>query len=166
MTKLIHVVGRQNNGKTTLMEDILKELTKRGLKAGTIKHSWHKHELDKPGKDSFRHREAGGNPAAIITKNLMGVYLPVVSEIDSFDYLLPFFKNTNLVLVEGGIDLSHPNSLKIEVWRKNSGKEPLVFEREEILAVVTDDPIQTDKEILPRNNIVKVVDYIERLINR
>ena len=59
----IHVVGRRNHGKTTLLVELVEELCRRGLRVGTLKHSSHTHELDTPGKDSHRHRLAGLNAA-------------------------------------------------------------------------------------------------------
>ena len=59
--KRVHVIGGKNHGKTTLIMDLIRELTARGLQVGTIKHTHHKHELDIPGKDSYRHRESGAS---------------------------------------------------------------------------------------------------------
>ena len=55
---------KNDRGKTTLLIELVEELTRRGVRVGTIKHSSHSHELDTPGKDSFRHRQAGATPAA------------------------------------------------------------------------------------------------------
>ncbi|MCP4022340.1 MAG: molybdopterin-guanine dinucleotide biosynthesis protein MobB, partial [Desulfobacteraceae bacterium] len=59
-----HIIGQPQSGKTTLITDIIKELTAKGAQVGSLKHSSHVHELDKPGKDSFLHRKAGASPAA------------------------------------------------------------------------------------------------------
>ncbi len=80
--KTIHLVGRQNHGKTTLLVELIEELTRRGIRVGTIKHTSHVHELDTPGKDSFRHRQAGADPVAVVSKDLIGVYLPRESGAD------------------------------------------------------------------------------------
>ncbi|MCK5100719.1 MAG: molybdopterin-guanine dinucleotide biosynthesis protein MobB, partial [Desulfobacteraceae bacterium] len=58
----IHIVGHAGCGKTTLIVDLIKVLVKKNIKVGSLKHSAHVHELDKPGKDSFRHRKAGASP--------------------------------------------------------------------------------------------------------
>ncbi|MCP4514296.1 MAG: molybdopterin-guanine dinucleotide biosynthesis protein B, partial [Delftia sp.] len=64
------------SGKTTLIVELIELLTQRGLKIGTINHTGYSYELDTPGKDSHRHRQAGSVPAAIIAGPLMGIYLP------------------------------------------------------------------------------------------
>jgi len=156
--KLIHVAGRQNSGKTTLIVDVIEELTSRGFRVGTLKHSPHEHELDKPGKDSFRHRAAGADPAACVTENLMAVFMPKKKDEDPFDRISAFFRDTDLVIVEGYID--RPGR-KIEVWRKETGTAPVFTEREAgICAVVTDDPVETDLPVWPRNNISGLADNI------
>ena len=156
--KIIHVTGRQNSGKTTLIVDLIEELTSRGLRVGTLKHTPHEHELDKPGKDSYRHRAAGADPAACVTAGLMAVYMPKKKDEDPFDRISELFRDTDLVIVEGYID--RPGT-KIEVWRKETGTAPIFTEREaSIRAVITDDPIETDLPVWPRNNIPGLTDNI------
>jgi molybdopterin-guanine dinucleotide biosynthesis protein MobB len=155
--KWIHIVGRQNHGKTTLLVDLIGELTARGLRVGTLKHSSHVHELDAPGKDSFRHRAAGGNPAAIVTRDLIGVYLPRQPGADFYDRLTPIFNDCDLVLVEG--DLKGPGP-KIEVFRAAVGGDCLASTRQDIQAVVTDDPLELNVPLLPRSDLARVADYV------
>ncbi|MDY6823982.1 MAG: molybdopterin-guanine dinucleotide biosynthesis protein MobB [Thermodesulfobacteriota bacterium] len=64
---IVHIVGCARNGKTALIVDLAREITRRGLKVGSLKHSGHDHELDRPGKDSYLHRQAGAVPAAVAT---------------------------------------------------------------------------------------------------
>ena len=70
----------------------------RRSRAGTIKHTSHAHELDTPGKDSFRHRQAGADPVAIVSKDLIGVYLPRDPRADFYDCLVGIFAGCDLVL--------------------------------------------------------------------
>ena len=72
----IQIIGHPGCGKTTLIVEIIEELVKRRFKVGTIKHSAHHHELDKPGKDSYMHRQAGAFPAAMMIKDMAAIYLP------------------------------------------------------------------------------------------
>ncbi len=159
--KLIHIVGRQNNGKTTLIVELVKELNKRGLRIGTIKHSGHEHELDKPGKDSYRHRHAGGTPAAAVTANMMAIYLPRQVNENPLEKLHPFFNDVDLLIIEGFVD--GPGK-KIEVWREKVGTVPRVLEREDIDVVITDDNIDTQITVWPRNDIAKIADNICTLV--
>lgn len=155
--KIIHVVGRSKNGKTTLILELIAELKKRGLVVGTLKHSGHAHELETPGKDSWRHREAGAVPSAVVTTDQMAVYLPRKPGEDPFDRLGCLFAGCDIVLVEGYADGPGKN---IEVWRAANGKDPLFPEREDILAVVTDDPVETGLPVWPRSNMAAIADAL------
>ena len=72
----IHIIGQASAGKTSLIVDIIKELNKQNLKVGSIKHSSHTHELDRPDKDSFQHRKAGASLVSMVNQEMTAVYLP------------------------------------------------------------------------------------------
>ena len=130
--KRVHIIGRKNSGKTTLIVELTEELTRRGLRVGTIKHTPHDHELDTPGKDSHRLREAGGDPSAIVSGNLVAAYMRRESATATpYERLAPLFAECDLVLVEGNQDASAP---KVEVWRRDNGKPPIAGERDDIAA--------------------------------
>ena len=74
--KRLHIVGRKNSGKTTLIVDLVQLLTKNGCRVGTIKHTHHHHELDTPGKDSHRHREAGAELVGVVSRSMTAVFRP------------------------------------------------------------------------------------------
>lgn len=160
--RIIHILGRQKNGKTTLIVDLVNEFTKRGIRVGTLKHSSHSHELDKPGKDSYLHRLAGACPAAIATKDLMAVYLPKKPGENPFDKLEALFNYTDLILVEGYI--SGPGK-KIEVWRESVGTAPLFTEQNDIESVITDDVIATTLPVWSRKDIATIADNILKLVS-
>ncbi|MDC0936360.1 molybdopterin-guanine dinucleotide biosynthesis protein MobB, partial [Pirellulales bacterium] len=65
----VHIVGRKNHGKTTLIVELIGELRGRGLRVAAIKHTSHAHDLDTPGKDSHRHGEAGAAVVGILSRN-------------------------------------------------------------------------------------------------
>jgi len=159
--KLIHIVGCQNSGKTKLIIELLKEFNARGLRVGTIKHTSHSYNLDKPGKDSFRHKAAGGNPAAIVTKDQMAVYLPREENENPLDKLAPLFKGADLIIIEGYV---RGPWKKLEVWRKEINPEPRFAQRSDIEAIITDDHMETNLPLWPRKNISKLVGNILTLI--
>ena len=159
--KRIHIVGRKNHGKTALIVDLLRELPRRSLCAGTIKHSSNLHELDTPGKDSFRQRQAGANPTAIVTNDLIGLYVCRDAKTDFYDQLAAMFTGCDLVLVEGDLDGA---GVKIEVWREAVGGACLASQRPDIAAVVSDDRPKTNVPIWPRRDIVQLVDHILALL--
>jgi len=151
--KLIHIVGRQNHGKTTLIVDLVIELVCRGIAVGTIKHSSHAHELDTPGKDSYRHRQAGATPAAVITSDMIGVWLPRVAAADSYAIIAPMFSGCRLVLVEGHIGAE---GTKIEVWRRAVGGPCLAETHQDIQAIVTDDVVASGVPLWPRREVSRL----------
>ncbi|MFP4040462.1 MAG: molybdopterin-guanine dinucleotide biosynthesis protein B [Desulfosudaceae bacterium] len=158
--KIIHIVGCSGSGKTTLLVELVRELTSRGRQVGTLKHSGHSHELEKPGKDSYRHRQAGGRPAAVVTTDQMAVFLPRQPDENPFDRLSPLFAACDIILVEGYIE---GPGRKIEVWRESLGKQPLFQQREDILAVVTDDPVRTELPVWPGKDLPFIADRVLEL---
>jgi len=153
----IHIVGRRNHGKTALIADLLGEFCRRGIRAGSIKHSAHDHELDVPGKDSYRHREAGANPAAIIARNVMAVFVSRSSGDDCYLRLEPLFADCELVLVEGDIEAIGP---KVEVWRAAMGTSCLAAERRDIRALVSDDRPEANVPVWPRAELGPLADRL------
>jgi molybdopterin-guanine dinucleotide biosynthesis protein B len=161
MTRYVHIVGRKNHGKTTLVVDLVKEFCRRGVRVGTVKHSRHRHDLDTPGKDSHRHRHAGANPAAIVTADSIGIFLHRDAGADFYDRLDPLFAGCELVLVEGDIETP---GLKVEVWRASIGTHCLAPEHPDILAVVSDDTPQVAVPVWARCETALLADRILMLL--
>jgi molybdopterin-guanine dinucleotide biosynthesis protein B len=154
----LQITGHAGCGKTTLIVELIKALTKKGMSVGTMKHSTHIHELDKPGKDSFRHREAGAAPVAMVTELMSAVYLPKNENTDPKKILDTYYSDVDIVLIEGWI--SGPYQ-KIEVWRKTIGPSPLFKTIKNVKAIVSDDSIkETDLPVFPRSDIKPLVDFI------
>lgn len=131
-------MGQPGAGKTTLVVDLVRELCSAGLSVGTIKHSAHAHELDKPGKDSFRHREAGASPVAMMNRHMAAVYLPGSEGMTPDTLLAQFYTHLDLVLIEGWISGPYP---KIEIWREVVGRPPLFKTVPGGIALAVDGPI-------------------------
>ncbi len=161
MPHCIHIVGRKNHGKTTLVVELVEELCGRGLRVGSIKHSRHIHELDTPGKDSYRHRQAGADPAAVLCQDSVGVFLHRKPGDDCYERLAPLFADCDLVLVEGDLDAGDAS---IEVWRAEVGTPCIAAERSEIMAVVTDDHPDVAAPRWPRRDVPGIADQILRLL--
>jgi len=165
--KRIHIIGRKNSGKTTLTVDLVKELTRRGHRVGTIKHTHHHHELDTPGKDSHRHRQAGSSAVGILSPQMNAIFWPNVAapatdsaKYEQFDSLM---SQCDIVLVEGDSATSAP---KIEVYRAAVGSEPMATGDPTIQAVVTDDPLELDIACWPRADLSVLVQHIEAQFDR
>ncbi|MFH1921604.1 MAG: molybdopterin-guanine dinucleotide biosynthesis protein B [Planctomycetota bacterium] len=158
----IHVIGRKNHGKTTLIVDLVGRLNEQGVRVGTIKHTSHAHELDTPGKDSHRHRVAGASPAAIVSDGLVALYIQRNLDTDCYDQLAPLFSDCDLVLVEGH---SGSPAVKVEVWRREAGGPPLALARDDVAAVITDDPIETDAPVWPRSDLAALARHVLALLH-
>ncbi len=130
-----HIIGHAGCGKTTLITDLVRLLVEKGIRVGTMKHSAHVHELDKPGKDSYCHRQAGAVPVSMVTERMSAVYLPRTEEYTPGKLLDTFYAHVDIVLIEGWI--SGPYD-KIEVWRKTVGRPPLFSSVKQVKALVSD----------------------------
>lgn len=97
---ILYVVGRKKSGKTTLLEFIIEELTKRGYKVGTLKHSSHSHPLDKPGSDSERLHISGANPSVFTTPDGLAIFCQPDDSLNMQQVLREAFAGCHIVLVE------------------------------------------------------------------
>lgn len=158
----IHIIGRKNHGKTTLVLELVQEFCRRGIRVGTIKHSRHVHELDTPGKDSYRHRAAGGCPSAVISGEAVGVFLSRDGR-DEYERLEPLYADCQIVLVEGDVEAA---GLKLEVWRAAQGSACLAHARADITAVISDDRPEVSVPVWPRNDVAGLADRIADLASR
>lgn len=137
-----HIIGHAGCGKTTLIADLVSVLVEKGIRVGSMKHSSHIHELDKPGKDSYCHRKAGAVPVSMVTETMSAVYLPRTEAYTPQKLLETFYAQVDIVLIEGWI--SGPYD-KIEVWRKTVGRPPLFSSVKQVKAIVSDDPLSLEE---------------------
>lgn len=137
--KVLGISGWSGSGKTTLLAELIPLLVAKSVKISTIKHAHHDFDIDTPGKDSYRHREAGASEVLISSAKryaLMhehrGAPEPTLQE------LLTRLSPVDLVLVEGFKKSGHA---KIEVWRAETGKPMLQPDDPNVIAVASDRPI-------------------------
>lgn len=152
----VHVIGRKNSGKTTLICELIAAFSDQGLRVGSIKHTPHRHEFDHPGKDSHRHRAAGACAAGIISPEAGAVFWQIPREYDReqrYAALLRMYAECDIVLVEGDTQTIAP---RIEVWRSCVGAPPFATEGISVQAVVTDEPLEISVERWPRSDILHV----------
>lgn len=159
--KKIHIVGNKNSGKTTLIVDLVRELTSRSLRVGTIKHTHHHHEFDVPGKDSFQHRDAGASMSCLIGPNMSAAFWD--SKDTSEAQTETLFANCDLVLIEGD---QHADAIKIEVWRKETGQPPLAAKNRSIRYMITDDEGHaTDLPVWSRGKLPLIANQILKVLD-
>lgn len=119
--KVVGFAGFSGSGKTTLIERLVPALKARGLRVSVVKHSHHGLEVDRPGKDTWRHREAGAYEVLAVSPVRMVLQRSFEQERErSVHEVMPaLHPGVDWVLVEGWRD---SNLLKIEVWRAATGK--------------------------------------------
>ena len=151
------------------MADLVQELSSRGYRIGTIKHTHHQHELDTPGKDSHRHRQAGAAVIGVLSKSMNAAFWqphlsnPSSSD-DRYEDFAEFFSDCHLTFVEGD---THTTAEKIEVWRRSLAPQPLALTYNSITAVVThDDCPNLAVPIWPRADVTDLADKILALVER
>ncbi len=130
--------GWSGSGKTTLIEKLVPRLVGRGLRVSLIKHAHHDFDIDQPGKDSYRHREAGCTEVLISSGRRWALMHELRDEAElTLDAALTRLSPSDLVLVEGYKTAPLP---KLEVWRSVVGKPLLHPLDPHIAALATDDP--------------------------
>lgn len=162
--KRVHILGRKNSGKTTLIVDLVRCLASQGYRVGTIKHTHHDHELDTPGKDSHRHREAGSAVVGILSRGMTAVFQPFADHASRDDSryaaIAPMFSDCDFVLVEGDLKAKAP---RVEVWRESIGQPPIAATDQSIAAIVSDDAVDIKMSIWKRKNIEAIGERVLRL---
>ncbi len=157
--KLFGVAGWSGSGKTTLLVRLIPELVGRGLRVSTIKHAHHAFDVDQPGKDSFRHREAGATEVLIGSANRWALMHelrgdPELTLADMIARMSP----VDLLIIEGFKHGPHP---KLEVWRESVGKPLLQPNDPTIRAVVSDGSAQgLAVPVLSLEDVAGVADFI------
>jgi len=155
------IAGFKNSGKTTLVVELVRELTGRGLRVATVKHAHHQFDIDQPGKDSYRHREAGADEV-IVASRRRWAHIKELREANEPELgeLLAHVGPVDIVLVEGYKHGDHP---KLEVRRTELDHPPLVGTSASIRAVVCDGPLAAlPVPLLARDDVPAIADFILR----
>jgi molybdopterin-guanine dinucleotide biosynthesis protein B len=139
--KVIGIAGFSGSGKTTLIEKLIPLFVREGLRVSLVKHAHHEFDVDQPGKDSWRHRHAGCSEVLIssskrwaLLHELRGAAEPSLAE--QLKHLSP----CDLVIVEG---YKISEIAKVEVHRRDSSAPLLYPEDAHVVAVATDEPLET-----------------------
>lgn len=157
MRPIISVVGKAKSGKTTLLEGLIVELKQRGYKVAVIKHAGDDFELDTLGKDSWRLSQAGSEVVAISSPHKLAVITQVERDFSPRELSRFIVWDYDLILTEG---FKQGNTPKIEVHRKEQGQELLCPPRQ-LLAIVTDEPLDVDVPQFSMSEVQGLADLIE-----
>ncbi|MBW2146474.1 MAG: molybdopterin-guanine dinucleotide biosynthesis protein B [Deltaproteobacteria bacterium] len=158
MIPIVSVVGRSNSGKTTLLEKLIRELTARGHCIGTVKHDVHGFDVDREGKDSWRHKEAGAHTVVLSSPKRLALIRDVQSDQSLEEIRGRFIRDVDLILSEGYKSDVHP---KIEVYRKAAHPEPLCTHTDALVAVASDTPLDLGAPCLDIDDVRGLADLVE-----
>ncbi len=150
--------GWSGSGKTYLLEKLIPQLTARGISVSVIKHAHHGFDLDRPGKDSWRHREAGATQVLILSNDRWALMHELRGRPEpTLDEQLRLLAPCDLVLIEGYKASEVP---RIEIYRPALGKPPLWPDLPQIVAVATDERIDCPLPVLNLNDVPAIADYL------
>ena len=161
MIPIISIVGRSKSGKTTLMERLIPEFIKRGYRVATIKHHENNFQIDHTGKDSWRHKEAGAQTVIISSPHKVALIEDAPHDLSLDELANRFIRGADIIIAERFKREKHP---KVEVFRKEIHPHPLASELENLIAVVSDDPLPLDTPCLSFNDLSEIADIIEEQI--
>ena len=150
--KAVGFAGFSGSGKTTLVERLIPALRLRGSRVSVVKHAHHKFDIDHPGKDTWRHREAGAFEVVVASDKRLALMreFEQPSRLTVHHLIAELYEGVDWVLVEG---FKESNLPKIEVWRAASGKPVLYADDDFIVAIATDSP-----EAMPQSTLRPVLD--------
>jgi molybdopterin-guanine dinucleotide biosynthesis protein B len=157
MPAIVSIVGKSKSGKTALIEKLIRELKSRGYKVATIKHAMGELALDKQGKDSWRHIQAGSEATAISSQEEFVLIKPMTERLNLEEMTRIFGGDYDIILTEG---FKQGNAPKIEVHRKDVG--PPFGSLKKRIAIVTDEPLETKVRQFSLENIEGLADLLEK----
>ena len=150
--KVVGFAGFSGSGKTTLIEQLIPVLRSRGLRVSVVKHAHHRFDIDHPGKDSYRHRQAGAFEVVVASSHRLAL-------LREFEQPLQLSVHQLIAELDGGVDwvlvegFKFADLPKIEVWRAQCGHPARYLDDEHMVAIATDSP-----GLLPQATLLPVLD--------
>lgn len=156
---VIGLAGYSNTGKTTFLEKLITELKRRGYRIGVVKHTHHQVEFDQPGTDTWRHARAGAEIVALAAPGGVAVVRRFESDPGP-EVVISMISGVDLIVVEGYKKGKWP---KLEIYRNGVTERP-VIPTEELLATISDVPLDTEAPHFGLDDATGVANLIERVI--
>ncbi|WP_427911851.1 molybdopterin-guanine dinucleotide biosynthesis protein B [Ramlibacter sp. MMS24-I3-19] len=146
--KVVGFAGYSGSGKTTLIERLIPALKARGLRVSIVKHAHHAFDIDHPGKDTFRHREAGAFEVVVASSRRLALMreFEQQAQLSVHQLIAELYDGVDWVLVEG---FKSSNLLKVEVWRAQSGEQVRYPDDDFVVAIATDQPALPQETLRP-----------------
>jgi molybdopterin-guanine dinucleotide biosynthesis protein B len=164
MPPVLALIGKPNCGKTTLIEKLIPALAGRGIRIGTIKHHHGDIQMDTPGKDTWRHKQAGAQAVLLSSPTGIGFIQDTTGDTPVEDLVSSYFQDLDLVLAEGYKWSTLP---KVEVFRSTVYDEPMQDSGETLIAMVSDVQKRFDIPWFKPDDIDALVAFIlEKILNR
>jgi molybdopterin-guanine dinucleotide biosynthesis adapter protein len=158
--KVFGFAGWSGSGKTTLIEKLIPRFVKRGLSVSLIKHAHHTFDVDQPGKDSYRHRHAGATEVLVTSSRRWVVMHELKGAPEpTFEEQVGRLSPCDLLIVEG---FKHAPIPKLEVRRAGAEEGLLHPQDRHIVAVASDEKVQTTLPLLDINDDAAIADFILR----
>ncbi len=158
MIPIVSIVGKSDSGKTTLIEKLLPELTRRGYRIATVKHDVHGFEVDREGKDSWRHKRAGAHTVIISSPQKVAVIRDVDKDLRLDELRDKFIQDVDLIVSEGYKTDVQP---KIEIFRKEKYTELLCTQDDRLVAIVSNQTFNIGVPCFGLDDMKGLGDFIE-----
>ncbi len=158
--KAIGIIGYSNSGKTTLIERLIPIFRARGLAVSAIKNAHHGFDMDRPGKDSYRYRDAGAGQVLIATALRWALLTETPQRAVTLNELLGELAPCDLVIVEGF--KSEGRIPRIEVLRKSNSEPPIYLHDDNVVAIASDHALEASLPVLDLNAPAKIAEFITR----
>jgi molybdopterin-guanine dinucleotide biosynthesis protein B len=160
MNRVIGVAGFKNAGKTTLVERLVTELTRRGHRVSTVKHAHHAFDIDHEGRDSFRHRKAGASEVAVVSRHRWAIIQDSREEEEpSLEEILAKLAPCDIVIIEGYKRDTHD---KIEVRNLDLAHPKLAGDDPTVVAIAANGPVDgAPVPVFDRDDVTALASFIE-----
>ena len=164
MPSVLGLIGRPDCGKTTLIEKLIPALAEQGLRVGTIKHHHGDIQMDTPGKDTWRHKQAGARVVLLSSPVGIGLVRDTDGDTSVEELISQYFGDVDLVIAEGYKGALFP---KIEVFRSAVHDEPLPGSGTSVIAMVSDIRVRQDLPWFKHDEVGSLAEFIlEKILNQ
>ena len=159
MIPILSIVGKSDSGKTTLIEKLVPELTRRGYRVATVKHDIHGFEVDREGKDSWRHKQAGAHSVVISSPTKAALIRDVERDMNLEEIREKLIRDVDLILSEGFKKDVQP---KVEVFRKEKHKKLLCTKKDNLAAIASNRKFRVGVPCFDLEDTRGLANFIEK----
>jgi molybdopterin-guanine dinucleotide biosynthesis adapter protein len=153
---VISFIGHSGIGKTTYLEKLIVEMKRRGYRVGVVKHDIHGFEMDQPGKDTWRHTQAGAEVVCISSAKKFALLKNLHQDMPLAE-LISYIKDVDIIFIEG---YKNHSAHRVEIFRQAAGLKPL-DRPEDLFAVITDVPLYPKLPHFSLETPTDFADYLE-----